>query len=124
MKFETERILCVIADDVAHVQFKNATVTEYTEAARLGPELRHIADAFAFRVMVVDFAALDAATSTLLEALVGVHLRCRRKGRSVRVVNANTLVRDLLVTTHLDRIIPVFDRIEDAIRLDIPVKPS
>ena len=118
MKYETERVSCVISNDVAHIQFGGPEVAEYGTAAELGSDLRHIADSFQFHVMLIDCAALTFLTSTVLEALVSVHLRCRRKGRQVRVVNVNALIRDLLATTHLDRIMPVYDDLEEAMRTD------
>ena len=123
MKYETERVSCAISNDVAHIEFKGPEVAEYGAAAELGSDLRHIADSFQFRVMLIDCAALTFLTSTVLEALVSVHLRCRRKGRQVRIMNPNALIRDLLKTTHLDRIMPVYDDIDEAMRVDtVPYK--
>jgi len=118
MQYETERVLCAVDKDVARVAFKSADVVEYTEAAKLGAELRHFVQGFRFRVLVVDCGALAFVTSTVLEAFVSVHLRCRRMGRPVRVVNANGLVRDMLATTRLDRLIEVCDTMVDATRID------
>jgi len=118
MTHETDRLTCSVANSVAHVRFKKPDVIEYTEAAHLGPELRHLADSFDFRALVLDCAALNCVTSTALEAFVSVHLRCRRKGREVRIANANGLVRDLLRVTHLDRIMRVYDSLEDALQLE------
>jgi len=93
-------------------------VVEYTEAAKLGAELRHFVQGFQFRILVIDCDTLAFVTSTVLEAFVSVYLRCRRMGRPVRIVNANALVRDMLVTTHLDRLIEVCDTMAQATRID------
>ena len=50
MQYETERVLCAVDKDVARVAFKSADVVEYTEAAKLGAELRHFVQGFQFRV--------------------------------------------------------------------------
>jgi len=118
MQYETERVLCAVDKDIARVAFKSTDVVEYTEAAKLGAELRHFVQGFQFQILVIDCDALDFVTSTVLEAFVSVHLRCRRMGRPVRIVNANALVRDMLVTTHLDRLIEVCDTMAQAMRLN------
>lgn len=117
MIYETDRLTCVLSNDVAHVQFKNSEVVEYSQADKIGPELRHIGDEFEFHILLIDCAALSFVTSTVLEAFVSVYLRCRRKDREVRLVNANGLVRDMLRTTRLDRIMPIFDRLDDALKI-------
>jgi len=115
MKFETDRLVCEIRNDLAHVRFKGPEVAEYTQACQLGPELRRIVSGYEFKVMVVDCEALNFLTSTVLEAFVGVYLRCRRLGRELRVVADNPLMREVLRTTHLDKIIPIFERLDEAL---------
>jgi len=118
MIYETDRLVCVITDAVAHIQFKGADVVEYGEASRLGPELRHIADTFEFRIMLIDCAALNFITSTVLEAFVSVYLRCRRNERDIRIVNTNELVRDLLKRTRLNKLMSLYDTLDDALKIN------
>jgi len=117
MKYETERLLCVTTGAVAHVQFKGTDVAEYGEAVKVGPELRHIVSEFEFQVMLIDCAALTFLTSTILEAFISVHLRCRRMGREVRIANTNGLIRDMFRVTRLDRMMPVYDTLEGALNI-------
>ena len=118
MKFETDRLICYIKEGLAHVRFKGPQVTEYSEASLLGPELRRIVGAHDFRVMLVDCEAVDFVTSTMLEALVTVYLRCRKAGRELRLVNITPLIRDLLRTTQLDVIIPIYDHLHEALDIE------
>ena len=118
MMYETDRLVCVVANSVAHIQFKGPEVVEYTEAVKIGPELRHVVESFEFKVMLIDCAPLNCVTSTMLEAFISAYLRCRRKDREVRIVNTTGLVRGLLRTTRLDRLMPVCDRVEDALKID------
>ncbi len=115
MKFETDRLVCDIRDNLAHVRFKGPDVAEYTQACQLGPEMRRIVSAYDFQVMVVDCDALKFITSTMLEAFVGVYLHCRRLGRELRVVTDNPIMREVFRTTRLDKIIPVLDRLDEAL---------
>ena len=116
MKFENERLICEIHNSVAHVRFKGPNVTEYTQACQLGPDLRRIAASYEFQLLVLDCETLNFVTSTVLEAFVAAYLRCRKLGRVVRIVYAEPLVREVLRTTRLDALIPVFERLDDALK--------
>jgi anti-anti-sigma factor len=118
MKFETDRFICEIHDDVAHVRFKGPQVVEYSQASYLGGELRRVASSYEFRRLVLDCEGLSFLTSTVLEAFVAVHLRCQKLGRSVRIVHAEPLVRDLLRRTQIDLLTPVHERLDEALKLD------
>ena len=115
VKFETDRIICTIHDGLAHVRFKGAQVAEYSEACLLGQELRRVVSGYEFRAMVVDCDVFNFVTSTILEAFVSVYLRCRSTGREVRVVNANPLIRETFRATRLDKIVKIFETLEEAI---------
>jgi anti-anti-sigma factor len=116
MKFETDRLICEIHDDVAHVRFKGPHVAEYSQASHLPPELRRVVASYEFRVLVLDCEALTFLTSTVLEGFVSAYLRCRKLGRAVRIVHADPLVREMLRTTQVDVLMPVFDRLDDALK--------
>ena len=118
MKFETDRIICNIHDGMAHVCFKAPEVAEYSEACLIGQELRRIVGGYEFRVMLIDCEVFNSVTSTVLEAFVSVHLRCRKQGREVRIANVNPLIRETLRTTRIDQIVPVFDTLEEALARD------
>ena len=115
MKYETDRFICQIHNGIAHVCFKSAEVVEYSEAVQIGAELRRMIGTHDFNRLVIDFEALRFITSTVLEALVSVYLRCKKLGRQLRVVHADPLIRETLRTTQLDRIIPVMDTLDDAL---------
>lgn len=116
MKFETDRFTANAHDGVAHVRFKGPAISEYSQALQLSGELRRAAAALEFHVLVLDLEGLDFLTSTLLEAFVSLYVRCRKDGREVRIVHAEPLVRDLLRTSQLDQIMPVFDRLDEALK--------
>ena len=65
---------------------------------------------------MLDCEALTFLTSTVLEGFVSAYLRCRKLGRIVRIVHADPLVREMLRTTQVDVLMPVFDRLDDALK--------
>jgi anti-anti-sigma factor len=117
MKFETDRLTCEIRGDVAHVRFRGPQVVEYSQASYLGPELRRVASSYEFRRLLLDCEGLSFLTSTVLEAFISVYLRCRKLDRSVRIVHAEPLVRDTLRRTQLDLLMPVSERLDEALKL-------
>jgi len=117
MKFETDRFVCETHDDVAHVRFKGPNVAEYSQARHLSRELRRVVASHDFHLLLLDCEALTFLTSTVLEGFVSAYLRCRKQGRIVRIVNADPLIRETLRTTQVDVLMPVFDRLDDALRL-------
>jgi len=118
MKFETDRFICEINKQVAHVRFKGPQVVEYSQASCLGPELRRVVSSYEFRRLVLDCEGLPFVTSTVLEGFIAVYLRCRKLERSVRIVHAEPLVRDMLRRTQIDLLMPVQERLDEALKLD------
>jgi anti-anti-sigma factor len=118
MKFETERFICEIHDNVAHVRFKGPQVVEYSQACYLSPELRRVVSSYEFRLLVLDCEGLTFLTSTVLEAFVAAYLRCQKLGRAIRIVHADPLIRETLRTTQIDLLMPVHERLDEALKLD------
>jgi len=118
MKFESDRFICEIHDDVAHLRFKGPLVVEYSQASYLSPELRRVVSSYDFRLLVLDCEGLAFLTSTALEAFVAVYLRCHKLGRAVRIVHAEPLVRETLRATQIDLLIPVHERLDEALKPD------
>jgi len=116
MKFDSERFVCEINDDVAHLRFKGPQVVEYSQASYLGAELRRVVSSYEFRLLVLDCEGLPFLTSTVLEAFVAAYLRCHKLGRGVRIVHAEPLVRDMLRTTQIDLLVPVHERLDEALK--------
>ena len=118
MNYETDRLVCVIEDDAAHVQFKGPDVAEYSEASQLAHDFRSLIDEFEFSVIVINCGTLTFVTSTVLEAFVSTHLRCRQLGRCIRLLNPNDSIREVLARTNLEKVMPIFDQLEDALKVD------
>ena len=118
MKFETDRFFCEIHDDVAHVRFKGPQVAEYSQACYLASELRRVVNSYEFRLLVLDCEGLPFLTSTVLEGFVAAYLRCHKLDRAVRIVHVEPLVRQMLHTTQIDRLVPVHERLDEALKLD------
>ena len=118
MKFETDRFICEIHDEVAHVRFKGPQVVEYSQASYLAPELRRVVNSYEFRRLLLDCEGLPFLTSTVLEAFLAVYLRCQKLERSVRIVHPEPLVRDVLRRTQIDLLMPVHERLDEALKPD------
>jgi len=118
MKFESDRFICEIHENVAHVRFKGPQVAEYSQASYLSPELRRVVGSYEFRLLVLDCEGLTFLTSTVLEAFVTAYLRCQKLSRAVRIVHAEPLVRETLRTTQIDLLVPVHERLDEALKLD------
>jgi anti-anti-sigma factor len=100
------------------VRFKGPQVVEYSQASYLGSELRRVVSSYEFRRLVLDCDGLSFLTSTVLEAFILAHLRCRKLDRSVVIVHAEPLVRDMLRRTQLDVLMPVYERLDEALNPD------
>ena len=115
MKFETDRFICTIRNDLAEVRFKSPKVAEYADASLIGQELRRVASSHEFRTMLIDCEVLDFITSTMLQAFITAYLRCNKLGRNVKLANVSPMIQEILRTSRVDRIIPVFETMEEAL---------
>ncbi len=115
MKFETDRLIATVHDNLAHVRFKGPEVAEYGEASFLGQELRRVVGALEFQTVILDLEVFRFVTSTVLEAFVSMYLRCKTLGRQVKIANVNPLVREALRTTRLDALMPIFETLDEAL---------
>ena len=57
--------------------------------------------------VTVDMAQLNYVSSAGLGVLIATHSRLKESGGSIRVVNANDLVRNIFRLSRLDQVIPV-----------------
>ena len=118
MNYETDRLVCVIENDAAHVQFKGPDVAEYSAASQLAHDFRSLVEEFEFSVLVINCSTLTFVTSTVLEAFVSTHLRCRQLGRSIRLLHPNDSIREILARTNLEKVMPIYTSLEDALKTD------
>ena len=91
---------------------------------KLGESARFFADALK-RVLaeegshvLVDLSKINYMDSTGIGELVGYLSRFRKAKRRLILVQPSAQVRKLLRIAHLDELLPVFDRLEDALELD------
>ncbi len=115
MKFETDRLIATVHDNLARVRFKSPEVAEYGEASFLGQELRRVVGSLEFQKVILDLEVFRFVTSTVLEAFVSMYLRCKTLGRQVKIANANPLIRQALRTTRLDALMPIFETLDEAL---------
>lgn len=66
------------------------------------------------RHVVVDLSATDFLDSTGLGALVAGFKRLRAHDGDMRLVCATARIRKVFELTRLDRVLPIFDSVEDA----------
>jgi anti-anti-sigma factor len=64
---------------------------------------------------VVDMTGTRFCDSAGLHALIGAHKRAQAEGRQVRLVIASAQVRRILALTALDRLIPVYTSLRQAL---------
>lgn len=88
-------------------------------AAQVGTRLVEVVAQGAAPV-IVDIAALDFIESAGLGGLVAGYVRARKLGSEVFLVSPQPAIRHLLNLTRLTQLFPVFDSVEDALR----VRPS
>ena len=67
-------------------------------------------------VIVVDLGGVDFIGSSGLSALVVTHREARGHGGQVRLVNPKPVVREVLETTRLTEVFPIYSSVEEAIR--------
>jgi anti-sigma B factor antagonist len=67
------------------------------------------------RTLVVDMTRTRFCDSAGLHALIGAHQRAQAEGRQVRLVITGAQVRRVLALTALDRLIPVYTSLDQAL---------
>ena len=87
---------------------------DITNAGALRAALLHAA-AGPSAAFVVDMTWTRFCDSAGLHALLGAHKRARAEGRQVRLVITGAQVRRILALTALDRLIPVFTSLDQAL---------
>jgi len=76
------------------------------------------------RTYVVDMTRTRFCDSAGIHALLGAHRRARTEGGEIRLVVTGPAVRRILAIMAIDRLMPVFDRLDEALappaRSDLP----
>lgn len=65
-------------------------------------------------IVVLDLAEMSFIGSAGLGALVSAHKRAGREGREIRLARPNSIVRKVLEATRLNRIMGVYESVEEA----------
>ncbi len=99
--------------DVTVVRLGGAATID--QADRLNRELRRIAGEPAGRI-VLDLSALEFICSMGLGAMIVAHVVSRKRNAVVVLAGAQPAIREILETTRLNMIFPVFDDVNKAIR--------
>ena len=89
-------------------------VTE-TASFELAGELADRIDRGAQR-LVMDLAEVDFISSSCLGVFLGAHKRARETGASLVVAAPQPLVREIILTTRLQELFPIYDSVEEAAR--------
>ena len=87
---------------------------DITNAGQLRAALLHAA-ARPGPALVVDMTGTRFCDSAGLHALIGAHKRAQAEGRQVRLATPGAQVRRILALTALDRPIPVFTSLDEAL---------
>jgi anti-sigma B factor antagonist len=87
---------------------------DITNAGRLRAALLHAA-ARPGTLLVVDMTRTRFCDSAGLHALIGAHKRAQAEGRQVRLAITGAQVRRILALTALDRLIPVYTSLDEAL---------
>lgn len=65
--------------------------------------------------VVLELSALAFIESSSLGSIVAAYVRARRQGGSIRLVNPVPSIRELLQTTRLTELLPIFPSLSDAL---------
>ena len=84
------------------------------EAQRLRETLEALAAGKARRI-VVDLSEMDFISSVGLGAIISAHLKCRHHQGRIFFVNPQPAVAELLETTRLTKLFPIYDDVEEAL---------
>ncbi|HAU38097.1 MAG TPA: hypothetical protein DCX07_10335 [Phycisphaerales bacterium] len=86
-----------------------------SEAERMRAALERLA-ADRTPVIVLDLSRMDFICSTGLGAIIAGHLKCRHHAGQIRLVNPQPAVKQLLETTRLTKLFPIYRTVEQAVR--------
>jgi len=67
-------------------------------------------------IIVLDISKMDFICSAGLGAIIIGYLKCRHHKGQVRIASPSAKIRELLETTRLDKLLDVFDTVEDALK--------
>jgi len=68
------------------------------------------------RLLVLDLSGLEFISSEGLGAIIAAHVRSRRHEGRVVLAAPSSQIRHLLSVTSLDRLLPIYDSVEEALR--------
>ncbi|MGC9455003.1 MAG: STAS domain-containing protein [Phycisphaerae bacterium] len=84
------------------------------DADRLRAALEELAER-KVPVIVLELSGMDFICSLGLGAIINGHLKSRHHQGQIRLVNPQKSIRDLLETTRLTRLFPIFSNVDQAI---------
>jgi anti-sigma B factor antagonist len=67
-------------------------------------------------IIVLDLKDMDFICSLGLGAIISGHLKCRHHNGQIRLVNPQPAVLQLLETTRLTKLFPIYTSVDDAVR--------
>jgi anti-anti-sigma factor len=68
------------------------------------------------RQLILDLSRLEFISSEGLGAIIAAHVRCRRHQGQMALAAPPPQIRHLLSLTHLNRLLPIQDSVEEAMR--------
>ena len=87
---------------------------DISESEKLLRKLEELA-ADRIPVVVLDLSDMDFICSQGLGAIITGHLKSRHHNGEIRLVNPQPAVRDLLETTRLTKLFPIFPSVDQAV---------
>lgn len=66
--------------------------------------------------IVIDLSGMNFISSSGLGALIAAHLRSRKHGQQVRLVNPQKAVLDVLETTRLTKLFDIYSSLDQALK--------
>jgi len=68
--------------------------------------------------IIVDLTDLNYMDSSGLGVLIGLHKQCKLNGKKLKIFGLSKQLKELFVLTSLNKILNIYDTLEDAIRED------
>lgn len=102
--------------DVTVVRFGEHRILDELTVNRLSEELYQVADRPDCRKLLLNFASVDHLTTLMLGKLVMLRRKMEAKGGRFAVCDLEARVREEMLTTHLDKILTVYESEGEAIR--------
>jgi len=90
---------------------------DMTTADRVRTAIESLLDR-GYRKIVLDMGDMDFICSMALGAIIAGHVRSKRSNGSIRLANPQPAIRQLLDTTCLTKLLPVFETVEQAATAD------